>query len=89
MVLVRGRKIPLVGMVCMDYIMCDLTALASGSPIEPGEPVCLWGIQAGASLLADEVASQAETISYELFTGVSRRVPRKYLDGAKSWLISG
>ncbi len=86
-VLVRGLKIPLVGTVCMDYIMCDLTGL--GMEIEAGEPVCLWGTLGDASILADEVASQAETIAYELFTGVSRRVPRKYLDGAKSWLING
>lgn len=84
-VLVRGQKVPVVGTVCMDYIMCDLTGMANARQIEPGEPVTLWGAQAGASMLADEVASQAETIPYELFTSVSRRVPRNFTDGARSW----
>lgn len=88
-VLVRGRKVPIRGTVCMDYMMCDLSRVASDPPIGIGEPVTLWGRQGPASLLADEVASQAQTIAYELFTGVSSRVPRKYVDGAKSWFNNG
>jgi alanine racemase len=87
--LVRGQKVPLVGTVCMDYIMCDLTGLVKTQPVEAGEPVTMWGIQAGASMLADEVANQAETIPYELFTSVSRRVPRLFTDGAKTWSDNG
>jgi alanine racemase len=69
--------------------MCDLTGLVKTQPVEAGEPVTMWGIQAGASMLADEVANQAETIPYELFTSVSRRVPRLFTDGAKTWSDNG
>lgn len=80
--LVRGQRVPLVGTVCMDYIILDVTNLGSGkNGVQPGEPVTLWGLQGDHWLKADEVAERAETISYEVFTAVSPRVPRRYRDG--------
>ncbi|MCB0411791.1 MAG: alanine racemase [Bdellovibrionales bacterium] len=77
-VLFRGQRVPVVGTVCMDYTLIDLTA-ASESGISPlGEEVLLLGSQGSEHLDANEVASWSETISYELLSCVGRRVPRKY-----------
>jgi alanine racemase len=82
--LLRGQRVPLVGTICMDYTMLDVTALHSSQhPVQMGEEVVLWGKQNSALLSADEVAAQAKTISYELLAGVGSRVPRRYLDGDK------
>lgn len=84
--LLRGQRLPLVGTVCMDYIMVDLTNLSTkGKPVQVGEKVCLWGAPDEAQLSADQVAAQAGTIAYELFTSLSGRVPRIYRDEKRSW----
>jgi alanine racemase len=70
-VLIRGKKIPVVGRVCMDLTMIDVT---DAGDLQLGEKVLLWG----PGLLAEDVAAQAGTISYELFCAVSARVPRVY-----------
>lgn len=82
-VLISGERVPIVGTVCMDYIMVDLTQIAEKKKMEVGEPVTLWGLQRDCVLGVDEVAKQAETISYELLTGVSSRVPRHYIGGLR------
>ncbi len=70
-VMIRGKIFPVVGRVCMDLTMIDVT---EGGDIECGEKVLLWG----PGLAAEAVAEKADTISYELFCAVSRRVPRRY-----------
>jgi len=67
-VLLRGHAIPIVGRVCMDYTIVDVSEQAA----EIGDEVEFWGMR----LPADRVAAQADTIAYELFTGVGARVPR-------------
>jgi len=67
----HDRLLPIVGRVCMDYTMLDI----SDSRARVGDHVEFWG----TSLLAADVARLADTIPYELFTGVSGRVPRKAL----------
>lgn len=80
--LLRGERVPLVGTVCMDYIILDLTDLVTKTgPVTEGEVVTLFGEQGGSRLPADEVAVLAETIPYEIFTAVSNRVPRLYKNG--------
>lgn len=80
--LVRSQRVPLVGTVCMDYIMLDVSSVvARFGPIQAGEPVTLWGKQGPSWIRADEVAEKAETISYEVLTNVGPRVPRRYWDG--------
>jgi alanine racemase len=69
-VLVRGTRCPLVGRVSMDMITLDLRPLPDA---RPGDPVTLWG----QGLPADEIATQAGTIAYELFCRVTPRVPRE------------
>lgn len=67
-VFIRGKKLPIVGRVCMDYTMVDVT----DSEAQSGERVELWG----EHISANEVATQAGTVSYTLFTGVGERVKR-------------
>ena len=76
-VLVRGRRLPLVGRVSMDLLTIDVTDLPDAAV---GDEVILLGSQGGESITAEELATLAGTISYEIFCRVSARVPRLYLD---------
>ncbi len=75
-VLVRGKKATQVGTICMDMCMIDVTDIPEA--VE-GDEVVLFGEQDGATLTVDEMAAQAQTISYEILCGVGKRVPRYYL----------
>ena len=67
-VLVNGKKAPIIGNVCMDMIMVDVTDIDCSE----GDEVVVFG----GELSAEEFASTANTISYELLTAISRRVRR-------------
>ncbi|OEY67419.1 alanine racemase [Marinobacter sp. X15-166B] len=71
-VLVDGQRTRLIGRVSMDMLTVDLTDLPAAGV---GSEVEFWG----ETLSANEVAAHCDTIAYHLFTGVTRRVPRKYL----------
>jgi alanine racemase len=71
-VLIKGRRCPIVGRVTMDHVMVDVT----GVPADVGDEVVLIGHQSGAALSVMEWADWAGTIAYEIFTGLSKRVPR-------------
>jgi alanine racemase len=68
-VVIHGHKAPILGNVCMDMIMVDVTNI----DCKEGDEVILFG---GAQSSAEEVAEHAQTISYELLTAISQRVPR-------------
>jgi len=74
-VLVRGKRAPIVGRVCMDLTMIDVTDIRG---VRQGDEVVLLGHQGREKLSADEMALWAETISYEILTSISARVPRIY-----------
>jgi len=74
-VLIRGRRASIVGLVCMDMIMVDVTDIAE---VQVGETVTLIGQQEGESIWADEVAGWIDTIPYEVLCGIGSRVPRLY-----------
>jgi alanine racemase len=80
-VLVRGRRVPIVGRVTMDMIMVDLTEL-SQAPC-PGDEVVLVGEQNGAVITFHDVAGWAGSICYEIMCGISKRVPRTYFRQGK------
>lgn len=80
-VLVKGKRCPIVGRVCMDQFMVDLTDLGHAAV---GDEIVLLGSQNGAWISADEVAEKAESISYEIVTRMSRRAPRVYVDDSPS-----
>ncbi|AZT82991.1 alanine racemase [Marinobacter sp. NP-4(2019)] len=69
---VNGKRIRLIGRVSMDMLAVDLSEAPEA---QAGDRVELWGSQVGV----DEVARHADTIAYELLTGVTARVPRLYL----------
>jgi alanine racemase len=75
-VLVRGQRVPIVGRVCMDMCMVDVTDVADAAT---GDEVVLIGCQGEEEISADEVAELAGTISYEILSGITARVPRLYL----------
>jgi alanine racemase len=76
-VLVRGLRAPIIGAVCMDLTMVDLTEVPGAAA---GDPVVLWGGSGEDAISAIDVAHQVSTISYELLCTVGHRVPRVYRD---------
>jgi alanine racemase len=77
-VLIRGRRCRLLGRVTMDQVVVDVTHLEN---VELGDEVVLLGRQGEEEILASELASKAGTIAWEIFTGITKRVPRIYRQG--------
>lgn len=73
-VLIRGRRYPVAGTVCMDQVMVD----CGDDPAEAGDEVVLLGRQGDGEITADELATWLDTINYEVVCGVGARVPREY-----------
>lgn len=78
-VLVRGRRAPVVGAVCMDMLMVDVTDVPGATV---GDVVTLIGNDGAQTISIDQIARWAGTISYEILCGISKRVPRVYTDAA-------
>jgi alanine racemase len=76
MVIIRGQKVPVLGTVCMDQFMVDVTAVPD---VKIGDEVVLIGQQGGQSITADELARLIGTINYEIVCMISDRVPRIYV----------
>ncbi len=74
-VLVRGQRAPVVGRVCMDMIMVDVTSISN---VQLWDEVVLIGIQDGERISATEMAGWIHTINYEVTCNISKRVPRNY-----------
>jgi alanine racemase len=78
---IRGTRRPVIGTICMDMFMVDLgppdAPLARAAAV--GDPVTLFGAEAPTAF---DVADWAETIPYEVCTGISPRVPRRYVDAS-------
>jgi alanine racemase len=70
-VFIHGKRVPIVGNICMDMLMIDITGL----DVKPGEKVEIFG----ENIPITEVAEKAGTIPYEILTGISQRVKRVYL----------
>lgn len=80
-VLVRGKRAPVVGRISMDLTMIDVTDIGG---VEQGDEVVLLGRQGAETISADEMAQWAETISYEIFTSISSRVPRIHYSSGRN-----
>ena len=74
-VLIRGKRCPLLGRVTMDQIVVDITGAGC---IGPGEEAVIIGSQGCENITAAELAAQADTIPWDIFTGIGSRVPRIY-----------
>jgi alanine racemase len=78
-VLVRGRAAPILGRVCMDQCVVDVTAVEEASgPIRMGEEVVLIGRQGDAVLTAEEASARVGTNNYDIVSRIQARVPRVY-----------
>ncbi len=75
-VLVRGRRAPIRGRVCMNLTMVEVSHLPD---LAPGEPVTLLGEDGGDRLTADDLAAWAETISYEIYCALGSANPRRFV----------
>jgi len=73
--LVRGMRVPVVGRVCMDMCMIDVTDVPAA---REGDDVVLIGSQGSERITADDIAAKIGTIAYEVLCGISSRVPRIY-----------
>ncbi len=80
-VLVRGRRVSIIGRVCMDMTMIDVTGVPD---VRVGDEVVLIGRQGTKEISADEVAEIQRTISYEVLCRIGPRVPRVYLPPSPS-----
>ncbi len=79
-VLIRGHRCPVVGNVCMDATMVDVTEVEG---VVEGDEVVLFGAQNGARIEVDELARRGNTITYEILTGISPRVRRIFRRGER------
>ncbi len=75
--LVNGQPTPVVGRVCMDQCLLDVTDV---DDVEVGTEVTVFGADGEAVLPIGQIACWADTISYEIVCRIARRVPRCYLD---------
>ena len=75
-VLIRGKKAPILGRICMDQMMVDVTDIPDAAQ---GDTVVLVGSSGELNISVEEIAAQQDSFNYEFVCGISRRVPRVYL----------
>ena len=80
-VLVNGQVAPVVGKICMDQCMVDVTDIHGDVAV--GDAVVIFGEQKGGFIPVEQPARQIGTINYEMLCMVSRRVPRYYSENGK------
>lgn len=80
-VLVRGQKAPILGRVCMDQLMVDVTGIPGA---QVGDRVTLVGRDGEEVITMEEISAAAGSFNYEFSCGISRRVPRNYVSGGKT-----
>ena len=76
-VLVQGKRAPLIGRVCMDMVMADVTDIPG---VDLDDEVVLLGGQGDQRITPDELAKLADTIPYEIMLGFGTRVPVEVVD---------
>ena len=79
-VLIHGQKAPILGRVCMDQMMVDVTDIAD---VQPEDTVILVGRSGDEEITVEQIAAAADSFNYEFVCGISRRVPRVYYLGGK------
>jgi len=77
-VLIGGRRANIVGRICMDQMMADVTDIPG---VKVGDEAVIIGRQGEECITAEEAAAWRGTISYEVFTNIADRVPRVYVHG--------
>ena len=79
-VLIKGECAPIVGRICMDQFMVDVTDIKD---VQINDEVVLIGKQGNKEITVDFIASILDTINYEVFCTLSKRVPRQYIQNGK------
>lgn len=79
-VLIKGEYAPIVGRICMDQFMVDVTDIKD---VQVNDEVVLIGKQGNKEITVDFIASILDTINYEVFCTLSKRVPRQYIQNGK------
>ncbi|MSQ15922.1 MAG: alanine racemase [Dehalococcoidia bacterium] len=74
-VLIRGERAAIVGRICMDQCLADVSHIEEA---QPEDEVVIIGKQGDEEISVEDIAEQAQTISYEILCGISARVPRVY-----------
>lgn len=76
-VLIRGKRAPQIGNICMDMTLIDVTEIQD---VQAGDEVVLFGKQEDQTITVEEMATKGGTIPYEILCNVGKRVPRVYLN---------
>jgi len=80
-VLIRGKRAPILGRVCMDQMMVDVTDIPD---VTLNDRVVLVGRSGNEEITMEQIAAAADSFNYEFVCGISRRVPRVYSRGGKT-----
>ncbi|MFD0961991.1 alanine racemase [Paenibacillus chungangensis] len=81
-VLLRGKRLPVLGTICMDQCMIALDAVnRADNPVKTEEEVVIIGRQGDEMITVEELADQLGTINYEVICMIAARVPRVYIEG--------
>lgn len=82
-VLVRGRRFPIIGRICMDQCMVDVSSLLE---VKIGDEVVLWGRQGQEEITVEEISEKIGTINYEIVhMPDKKRVPKLFIKDGKPW----
>ncbi len=79
-VLVKGKRCNVIGRVCMDQVMIDVSNV---DDVNPGDEVVLFGRMEDEFVPVEELAQRAFSFNYEFVCGIARRVPRVYFENGK------
>jgi len=79
-VLICGRRAPIIGTICMDMTLVDITHIPEAGV---GDEAVIFGRQGSGQISVEEVAERIGTVSYEILCSVGARVPRLYLGGER------
>ena len=72
-VLVNGKLVPIIGKICMDSFMCDVSSL---DDVKLGDEVYIWD---NDNIKLEDLAQKCDTINYEILSQISSRVPRAFV----------
>ena len=79
-VLIHGQKAPILGRICMDQMMVDVTNIPN---VKPDDLVTLVGKDGNETITMEQISAMADSFNYEFTCGISRRVPRFYYQDGK------
>ena len=79
--LIRGKRAPILGRICMDQLMVDVSDIPGAAL---NDQVVLVGRSGQEAITMEEIAAAADSFNYEFVCGISRRVPRIYTSEGKT-----